>query len=98
MEAKMTKVTIDIDILNEWKHEYLKMLFGFPEYYGNNLDALYDCLGDLPDTEIHIRHMEDVDEFSLQVLRVFDEVSEDFENIHVTYDRDEDLIDELLDD
>jgi RNAse (barnase) inhibitor barstar len=23
--------------------------FGFPEWYGANLDALYDCLTDLPD-------------------------------------------------
>ena len=25
-------------------HAYLKELFSFPEYYGANLDALYDCL------------------------------------------------------
>lgn len=25
-------------------HKYLKELFGFPDWYGNNLDALYDCL------------------------------------------------------
>ena len=28
-------------------HAYLKEKFGFPEYYGNNLDALYDCLTDI---------------------------------------------------
>lgn len=28
-------------------HEYLKEQFGFPDYYGGNLDALYDCLTDL---------------------------------------------------
>ncbi len=25
-------------------HEYLKQQFSFPEYYGKNLDALYDLL------------------------------------------------------
>lgn len=28
-------------------HLYLKKQFGFPEYYGENLDALYDCLTDI---------------------------------------------------
>ena len=28
-------------------HVYLKEQFGFPDYYGNNLDALYDCLMEL---------------------------------------------------
>ena len=28
-------------------HSYLKEKFAFPEYYGKNLDALYDCLTDI---------------------------------------------------
>lgn len=28
-------------------HRILKETLGFPEYYGENLDALYDCLTDL---------------------------------------------------
>ena len=28
-------------------HEKVKNFFGFPDYYGGNLDALYDCLTDI---------------------------------------------------
>lgn len=28
-------------------HTFLAEAFHFPEWYGKNLDALYDCLGDL---------------------------------------------------
>lgn len=28
-------------------HRYLAEKFEFPDYYGNNLDALYDCLNDI---------------------------------------------------
>ena len=41
-------------------HEYLKKVFAFPDYYGNNLDALYDLLGDIAeDTEIVFAEDED---------------------------------------
>ena len=28
-------------------HDYLRVTLGFPEHYGKNLSALYDCLGDI---------------------------------------------------
>lgn len=38
----------------EKAQSYLKNLFAFPEYYGCNLDALYDMLTTLPQAEWEI--------------------------------------------
>lgn len=38
-------------------HKYLKRALGFPDYYGNNLDALHDCLTDLhEDVELVVQN------------------------------------------
>lgn len=34
---------LSIDIV----HDYLRVTLGFPEHYGKNLSALYDCLGEI---------------------------------------------------
>ena len=39
-------------------HTYLKEQFGFPDYYGNNLDALHDCLEEMTDVEIVVENEE----------------------------------------
>lgn len=43
-------------------HEYLAKKCDFPDYYGRNLDATYDCLTDMADTEIIIKHAETLTE------------------------------------
>ena len=37
-------------------HEFIKKECNFPEYYGCNLDALYDCLCDNPNFAFEIVH------------------------------------------
>ncbi len=44
-------------------HDTLAEAFGFPAWYGRNLDALYDCLTDIrEDTAIRIENAEALDE------------------------------------
>lgn len=52
-------------------HAYLKEALHFPDYYGNNLDALFDCLTDLPETQVQFINTEDAPEYFQKVLRVF---------------------------
>ena len=66
-------------------HEILKRELDFPEYYGNNLDALYDCLTDIrEDTAIGIYYTIDGSPASAyleRMRRVFSEAEE--ENRHL---------------
>lgn len=52
-------------------HVYLQEMLGLPEYYGGNLDALYDCLTELEDTEIVIEHSDEVENYFRKVYHVF---------------------------
>lgn len=45
----MKKIILDLNIPNtkEELHAYLKETMELPDYYGNNLDALYDCVSEI---------------------------------------------------
>lgn len=47
-------------VSKEAAHAYLKETFGFPEYYGKNLDALHDCLTEMDDLEVEFLNADDM--------------------------------------
>ena len=56
---------------DQLNHENLARAFGFPEYYGGNLDALHDCLTEIGcDTAIVITDMEEADENGRRMYEV----------------------------
>lgn len=52
----MKLIRINLDAFEDYKefHVWLKGKCEFPEYYGCNLDALYDCLNENPEFEFEI--------------------------------------------
>lgn len=69
----MRQITLDGNLLVDAAqvHEYLKQCLEFPEYYGNNLDALYDCLTDLENIEISITAPAEDGAIYQKILRIF---------------------------
>lgn len=43
----MQSIELDGKLIKKDGHDYLKKVLNFPDYYGKNLDALYDCLTDI---------------------------------------------------
>ena len=48
----MRKITLDIEKMRSLPmlHKYLHTALALPEYYGANLDALYDCLTEIAES------------------------------------------------
>lgn len=60
----------------EAAHEYLRQQLDLPQYYGNNLDALYDCLTEADDLEVSFyNYPEDETGYFQRVLRIFKDAS-----------------------
>ena len=76
----MNEYSIDISDITTKKqlHRLLKRELEFPEYYGENLDALKDALTDLPDgTKILITGLEDASRALESYMRSFRRVVAD---------------------
>ena len=63
------------DLLNiSVVHDYLRVTLGFPEHYGKNLAALYDCLGEIGEpTRLYVMRdatMDPEDDYAEQMDRL----------------------------
>lgn len=68
-------------------HRYLAEMLALPDYYGRNLDALYDCLTELGETEIRFVNLEEAGgTYFFRVLSVFREAEIDNPKLHIIYD------------
>lgn len=64
------RIIIDGYLIEKEGHKYLKEILDFPEYYGDNLDALYDCLTDIGTyTEIILNNDKLVDKEIIDTFR-----------------------------
>jgi len=79
----MRAVILDARVLD---HITAAQAFGFPSYYGRNLDALYDCLGDIfEETAIVVLHAGEAGEDSARILRVIRDCAQDNRKLRLFY-------------
>lgn len=61
-------------------YDYMKKTLEFSDYFGNNLDALWDSVGDIKDAEIVIENARmiyrNLGEYGLKILDVFEDLKE----------------------
>ena len=78
-------IALDARILSDADsaHTYLKAKLGFPDYYGDNLDALYDCLTEAADLQVAFDHAETASPYFERVRRVFEAAAEENDGLKI---------------
>ena len=77
----MKKVILNCENLLERKqaHLYLAEILEFPEYYGKNLDALFDCLTEIGECTIVLLGEPELRQnggYGVKILKVFEEAAQ----------------------
>lgn len=75
----MRRIVLDGRYLRERENAqtYLAHALELPDWYGMNLDALADCLGEMgTDTEIILLHAGECTDYGVRVRRVLRELSQ----------------------
>ena len=70
----------------EATHAYLKKALALPDYYGSNLDALYDCLTELDETSLRFVNLDAAEGYFAKLLPVFQEAQEENPRLQIDYD------------
>ena len=71
-------------------HDELQRALQLPEYYGRNLDALYDCLMDLPACTVvleGIAALEELGPYGEYILDVFQDAAREREGLILEKER-----------
>lgn len=81
----MKKIFINISQMSEQQeiHEYLAKQFNFPDYYGKNLDALFDCLTSITTPTAVLAVINAQDEYHKKIKNVLDDAQEENKNFGV---------------
>jgi len=72
----MKTVTINADEIADWDafHETFRHKLSFPSYYGKNMDAWIDCMGDL--SEMVILNIHDISKLKTANTEVYEAINE----------------------
>lgn len=99
----MKKILLDLNLIKtrDQLHDYLALTMEFPDYYGRNLDALYDMLTDITeDTCIGVFCDDKDDSLAVQrsrVKKVFQDAEQDNPHLCVIFSELEDNYESSLD-
>ncbi|WP_208453625.1 barstar family protein [Burkholderia gladioli] len=65
----MANVLTDTAKITDWPsfHRVFSQIFGFPSFYGNNMDALVDCLSYLDEAEMTSLHVKPGETLAIQL-------------------------------
>ena len=72
----------------EQAHAHIKARLRLPEWYGNNLDALNDCLGEIGQpTRIIVRYApvleETLGDYGVRIIRVLEQAAKENKNLTI---------------
>ena len=51
-------------------HQTLARTLNFPDWYGHNLDALYDCLSEMGQLEVEVQNINDDNRYAALCVKV----------------------------